>query len=177
MPAFKIILSITMQSNWGSSAYDLCLRSIRALAIPTIFHSTSQPLFKIILPLTKQLVAIIHLPCIWEMWYRLHTEVCKIILSLSLEVIWHHSTTCQVLMCVWPISGLPIQVHGVIKPQICSPKSVHSHLLILTYADQLKLVQYHYWIQNWTNHSPFSGTTKSPTHPVAYRGLPDVQNT
>ena len=43
--------------------------------------------------------------------------------------------------CVWPISGLPIQVHGVTKPQICSPKSVHSHLLILTNADQLKLVQ------------------------------------
>lgn len=79
--------------------------------------------------------------------------------------------------CLWPISGLPIQVHGVMKPQICSPKSVQSHLLISTYADQLKLVQYHYWIQNWTTHSTFSGTTKSPTHPVAQRGLPDVQNT
>jgi len=176
MPAFKIILPITMQNNWGSNASDLCLGCIRALAIPTIFHSTSQPLLKIILPLTKQLGAIINLPCIWEI------VVQTIQRSAKLFSVWPYRWLNIILpharcWCVWPISGLPIQVHGVIKPQICSPKSVHSHLLILTYTDQLKLVKYHYWIQNWTNHSPFSGTTKSPTHPVAQRGLPDVQYT
>jgi hypothetical protein len=89
-----------------------------------------------------------------------------------LSIILPHTRCC----CVWPISGLPIQVYGVIKPQICSPKYVHSHLLIFTNADQLKLVHNHYRIQSWINHNPFSGTTKSPTHPVAQKGLPDIQN-